>query len=78
MVRRIFEIIERRGALPYLVRWQTLDGRLQEAYYSDGESAAARRGWLTSLGRTAKVYVEVDLGEDYEPTEVHAHGESPL
>lgn len=58
VVRRI-TVEESHGGLPYLLTWQSVDGRPQQKYYGHIEAANSHRNWLRTLGRTPKVWADV-------------------
>lgn len=49
-----------RGNLPFLLCWQSLDGRIEMQYLENLKIAVDRHSYLSRLGRKAKLYREVD------------------
>lgn len=60
MENKIDHVKESKGNLPYMLYWQSLDGRLQVEYIDTVEIAAEKFDWLKKLGRQPKLYHEVD------------------
>lgn len=59
-----FQISEKRGELPYMVTWQSNDGRVITRYFQTFSEASAQSKHLTRLGRTAKLWVNVNPSKD--------------
>ena len=51
--------IEDKGQLPFMVTWQSKDGRVEAKYFDSWPEARKQALWLETIGRMPKIYHEV-------------------
>lgn len=60
MVTKILYNKQRRGNLPFMLTWQSLDGRVQVQYVSNVREVKERITHLSSIGRQPTVFRRID------------------